>query len=156
MPQTAIPIRVLLVDDHEHVLWGLGKLIEGERPRMMVVGKARSMTEALDLARTHRPDVVLLDVYLGKDNSLDRLMEFLAMSEARVLVMSGAGDPRIQKRAIESGAREFLHKDEPADIFLAAIERVHGEESRQGATAVNAKKGFDGQGTLHGSLTSKK
>jgi two-component system nitrate/nitrite response regulator NarL len=127
MPRTNIPIRVLLVDDHEHVLWGLGKLIEGERPRMMVVGKARRMTEAVDLARRHQPDVVLLDVYLGEDNSLHRLTELLAMSEARILVMSGAGDAKIQKRAIESGAREFLHKGEPAEIFLAAIERVHGE-----------------------------
>jgi DNA-binding NarL/FixJ family response regulator len=156
MPQPTVPIRVLLVDDHGHVLWGLGKLIEGERPRMMVVGKARSMTEALDLTREHRPDVVLLDVYLGKDNSLDRLAELCALSAAKVLVMSGARDSSIQRRAFEGGARAFLHKDEAAAAFLAAIERVHAEKPRQGAAIVDAKKGFGGQGTLHGSLISKK
>jgi two-component system nitrate/nitrite response regulator NarL len=156
MPQPTVPIRVLLVDDHEHVLWGLGKLIEGERPRMMVVGKARNMTEALALTREHRPDVVLLDVYLGKDNSLDRLAELLALSEAKVLVMSGARDSSIQRRAIEGGAGAFLHKDEAADAFVAAIERMHAEESRQSAAIVDTKKDFGGQGTLHGSLNSKK
>jgi DNA-binding NarL/FixJ family response regulator len=155
MPQPTVPIRVLLVDDHEHVLWGLGKLIEGERPRMMVIGKARSMTEALGLTREHRPDVVLLDVYLGKDNSLDHLAELIALSEARVLVMSGARDSGIQRRAIESGAGAFLHKDGAADALLAAVERVHAEKSCQGAAIVDAKD-FGGQRALHGSLTSKK
>jgi hypothetical protein len=42
-------------------LW-LGKLIEGERPRMMVVGKARCTTEALGLIREQPPNVYFLDV----------------------------------------------------------------------------------------------
>ena len=67
------PIRVLLVDDHEHVLWGLSKLIEGETPRMTVTGTARTMAQALAAVDEKRPDVVVLDLFLGRENSLDQL-----------------------------------------------------------------------------------
>jgi len=67
------PIRVLLVDDHDQVLWGLRKLIEGEKPRMMVTGTAKTIAQALAALQEKRPDVVVLDLFLGEENSLDHL-----------------------------------------------------------------------------------
>ena len=46
-PQQAGPIRVMLADDHQIVLWGLEKLIDGERPRMQVVAKATNGLDAI-------------------------------------------------------------------------------------------------------------
>ena len=71
------PIRVLLVDDHQTMLWGLDKLIEGERPRMEVAGTARNCEEALAKARQLIPDVILLDLDLGGKSALDILPALL-------------------------------------------------------------------------------
>ena len=70
---TVRPIRVLLVDDHRSVLWGLEKLIEGERPRMQVVGKATTASEALQMLEAAAPDVVLLDLDLNGQSGLDAI-----------------------------------------------------------------------------------
>jgi two-component system, NarL family, nitrate/nitrite response regulator NarL len=135
MGQQAQPIRVLLVDDHEHILWGLEKLIEGENPRMMVAGTARTFPEALAAVREHRPDVVLLDIYLGEDNCIDHLPELLEVSHVKVLVLTGARDAEVHRRAIASGARAVVLKGEPAEVLLSEIERVHqGSDARGVAT----------------------
>jgi two-component system nitrate/nitrite response regulator NarL len=126
MTQITRPIRVLLVDDHEHVLWGLGKLIEGEKPKMTVAGTARTLPEALAAVRERRPDVVLLDIYLGEDNSLDHLPELLEVDGVRIIVLTGARDTELHRRAIASGARAVVLKEESADVLLREIERIHG------------------------------
>ena len=59
------PISVMLVDDHRSVLWGLERLIEGEKPRMQVVCTATSQADALATIAQTAPDVILLDLDLG-------------------------------------------------------------------------------------------
>jgi DNA-binding NarL/FixJ family response regulator len=117
------PIRVLLVDDHEHVLWGLSKLIEGETPRMTVTGTAKTMAQALAAVDEKRPDVVVLDLFLGRENSLDRLPA-LGASGAALVVLTGARDAEIHRRAMQRGARTVVLKEEPAEVLLHEIERA--------------------------------
>jgi DNA-binding NarL/FixJ family response regulator len=125
MPPAADPsIRVLLVDDHRTVLWGLEKLIESARPRMQVVAVAVNGAEALAAAAEHRPDVVLLDLDLGGANGLDLLSDLLRHCEARVLVLTGIRDPELRERVVLQGASGMVHKMEPAEVILSAIERV--------------------------------
>lgn len=116
-------IRVLLVDDHEHVLWGLSKLIEGERPRMVVTGTAKTIAQALAALDEKQPDVVVLDLFLGKENSLDRLPALRA-SGAALVVLTGARDTEIHRRALQRGARTVVLKEEPAEVLLHEIERA--------------------------------
>jgi two-component system nitrate/nitrite response regulator NarL len=118
------PIRVLLVDDHDHVLWGLRKLIEGETPRMTVTGTAKSVAEALAALDDRRPDVVVLDLFLGEESSLDHLPAFRGSGVA-IVVLTGARDTQIHRRAMERGARTVVLKDEPADVLLHEIERAN-------------------------------
>jgi len=129
MTQTAQkPIRILLVDDHQSLLWGLAKLIESENPAMEVVGVAAEMAEALVVAQREQPDVILLDIDLGGVNSLDSLPELLKAVEAYVLILTGVRDTETHDRAMLSGARGILHKEEPAEIILKAIRNVAGGE----------------------------
>jgi two-component system, NarL family, nitrate/nitrite response regulator NarL len=128
------PIRVLLVDDHQHVLWGLGKLIDGEWPRMAVAGTASTVSEALRAMSARRTDVVVLDVYLGEENSLDRLEE-LKRGGAAVVVLTGAPDRELRRRAIEGGACALVLKEEPAEVLLREIERAHERRRVEGAAA---------------------
>ena len=117
------PIRVLLVDDHDQVLWGLSKLIEGEKPRMTVVGTARTIAQAL--AALHKqPDVVVLDLFLGDESSLDHLPA-LGASGAAILVLTGARDTELHRRVMEGGARSVVLKDEPGEVLLHEIERAN-------------------------------
>jgi len=131
MPQAA-PIRILLVDDSEHVLWGLGKLIDAERPTMVVVGMARTVTEAFGALRECRPDVVLLDICLAGDNSLDYLADMLSRTAAKVLVLTGAADAELHRRAVSLGARAVVLKEQPAQVLLDAILRVHAHPAYSG------------------------
>jgi DNA-binding NarL/FixJ family response regulator len=121
-------IRVLLVDDHRSVLWGLGKLVDSAQPRMRTIGMAASGAEALAAVRSQCPDVVLLDLDLGADNGLEVMADILCACDAKVLILTGAGDPALRERAVVAGAKGIVHKAEPAEVILNAIERVHRGE----------------------------
>jgi two-component system, NarL family, nitrate/nitrite response regulator NarL len=122
------PINVLLVEDHKCVLWGLEKLIAGESPRLRVAGKASTSNEALAAAAQVKPDVILLDLDLNGEMSLDVLPELLRTSDAKVLILTGTRDSELHRRAMLAGARGVISKSEDAAILLRAIERVHEGE----------------------------
>lgn len=117
------PIRVLIVEDHEHVLWGLGKLIEGEWPRMKIAGTAKSVAQALAALNERRTDVVVLDLTLGEDNSLDHLPDIRA-SGAAIVILTGSRDADLHLRALHGGARTVVLKEEPAEVLLSEIQRA--------------------------------
>jgi DNA-binding NarL/FixJ family response regulator len=121
-------ISILLVDDHKTMLWGLERLIESEHNGMRVVGCATNRAEALDLAARHSPDIILLDLDLGGDCSLDFLPALLVSGVSRALVFTGMRDQAVLDRAIVAGARGVLRKDAPAEVVLRAIEKVHQGE----------------------------
>ena len=129
-----LPIAVLLVDDQPAVLWGLEKLISGEWPRMTVAGKACGREAALRLAATVQPDVILLDLDLAGELSLEFLPELLSRSPARVIILTCLRDRALHERALRSGASGVVLKDEPAKLLLEAIASVCDNESRQSAT----------------------
>ena len=121
-------IRVMLVDDHKTMLWGLERLIDGERSGMEVVATAGDCDSALALARQAAPDVVVLDLDLGGTCSLSVLPALLAAGAARVLVLSGTRDQATLVQAVRGGARGIVSKDAPAELLLQAIAKVHGGE----------------------------
>jgi len=121
---TENPIRLLLVDDHQSFLWGLVKLIESDGPGMKVIGTASDMPEALGVAEKERPDIILLDIDLHGINSLDSMSDLLKVTKAPVLVLTGVRDTETRDRAMLSGARGIVQKEESADIILKAIKCV--------------------------------
>src|SRR5262245_52799031 len=118
------PIRVLLVDDHRSVLWGLEKLIHSAKPQMQVAGVAVSGGEALTAAEQHRPDVILLDLDLGDASGLDLLPDFLRHGDTKVLILTGTRDPEVREVAVLRGAQGIVHKTESAETILSAIKCV--------------------------------
>ena len=127
-PNSDAPIRILLVDDHKTMLWGLERLIEGEQPLMQVIGKATNKAELFDFLKLSKPDVVVLDLDLNGENSLDFLEELLQESQARVLVLTASHDPEEHQRALIHGASGVVLKSENAEIILRAIKYVHAGE----------------------------
>lgn len=117
-------IRVFLVDDHRAVLWGLERLIDSA-PGMQLVGSASRREEMLARMADAHPDVVVLDLDLGGEDAIGILPDLLRESAAQVLILTGNRDAEMHQRAVMSGARGVVQKEENAEVILAAIEKVH-------------------------------
>ncbi|MGZ3181790.1 MAG: response regulator [Telluria sp.] len=122
------PIRVMLVDDHQTMLWGLQQMINAEAPRMRVVGAARAGAEAVALAAQLQPDVILLDLDLGGESAVDYLPHMLANGISRALVLTAERRQQMLDDAMRAGARGVLGKDAAADLVIKAIEKTHAGE----------------------------
>lgn len=121
-------IRVMLVDDHQTMLWGLQKLVESEAPRMQVIAASKSGEEALTRAAELMPDLVLLDLDLNGHSSLDLIPGLTRNGKTKVLLLTASTDQQQLDLAVRRGARGVLHKGSaPADV-VKAIEKVHGGE----------------------------
>jgi DNA-binding NarL/FixJ family response regulator len=127
MPESSA-IRVFLIDDHRTILWGLEKLIESGRPAMRVVGSATSYGEALKMLDKASPDVILLDLDLGQESGLDAIPKLIAVSKARILILTGLRDESVHHSAVLAGARGVIEKEARAESILAAIAKVHEGE----------------------------
>lgn len=121
-------IRVLIVDDHLSVLWGLERLLSGEKARTLVVGQASNLTDAVRAVESSSPDVILLDLDLDGESAIDAIPILLEKSNARILVLTGVRDPATRDEAVFAGARGVVGKEEPPDNIVKAIEKVHSGE----------------------------
>lgn len=121
----ARPIRVFLIDDHASVLWGLERLIQSGRPQLEPVGSATGLGKALDALDAAAPDVILLDMDLGRESGLDAIPLLLARSSAKILILTGMRDKSMQDKAVVAGARGVVEKEAPAETILLAIAKVH-------------------------------
>jgi len=117
-------IQVMLVDDHEHVLWGLRRLVNGEYPRMHVVGVARTVAEMVVTIRQWRPEVLVLSDRLAGECAISQLPRILGSWPASILVLMGLRDPYREAQALRNGADEILLKGCPAEQLLGVIERL--------------------------------
>ena len=122
---TQNPIRVFLIDDHRSILWGLEKLIEGGTPAMRVVGSATNYADAAKLLVAAAPDVILLDMDLGRESGLDAIPQLMAKSPAKILILTGLRDKEVLDKAVLAGARGVVEKEAPAETILNAIAKVH-------------------------------
>jgi two-component system, NarL family, response regulator NreC len=121
-------IRILLADDHAVVRQGF-KMILAEQPDMEIVGEAGNGREALALAESLRPDVVVMDVAMPELNGIEATRR---MSEAaphtRVVALSMHKDSVYVREILRAGARGYLLKDSVAgDLVLAVRSVARGE-----------------------------
>src|SRR3977135_3902689 len=124
-------IKVLIVDDITSTLDNLQKLLSFE-PDIQVVGTAMNGKEGIEQAKKLVPDIVLMDVNMPEMDGI-QATEALA-SEAPnspVIIMSVQGERGYLRRAMQSGAREFLIKPFSGDELIASIRRVHQLEQRK-------------------------
>ncbi len=121
-----MPIRVLIVDDHELFTHALTATLEQDE-RFQVVGTAATGRDALRAAKQARVDVVLMDMSMPKLDGLAATRRLLALEHApRVIVLSGHTDRLSRTAALESGASVFLSKNEPFETLTETIVGVCG------------------------------
>ena len=121
--QPAPRIRVFIAEDHRITLWGLTRLIGSSRS-MEVVGTACSRAELLGDESAAEADVLLLDLDLAGESTADSLASLRERCPGRFLVLTGTDDFEAHRRAVMKGAHGVLHKSEPAETVLRAIEKV--------------------------------
>ena len=118
------PISVLLADDHAVVRQGLRILIS-QADGMEVVGEAENGRQAVGLARTHRPSVVLMDIAMPLLNGVEATRQIVReLKNTKVLMLSSYGDDNSLNQTIAAGASGFLVKQTAADEMLQAIREV--------------------------------
>ena len=122
-------IRVVIADDQELVREGLRMMLEAEHD-IEVVGEASDGAAALNAARTHDPDVVLMDVRMpGLDGIQATARLTAANARARVLVLTTFDLDEYVYRAMKAGASGFLLKDATRDKLAAAVRTVASGEA---------------------------
>jgi chemotaxis response regulator CheB len=118
------PVRVLLADDTAIIRRAVSRLLE-EEPRVKLLGEAESFSQAVSLAMTLKPDVVLLDLRMpdGGECELAFVESQLQLSGARVLGMSlSSGEDEVSRVRAESlGAVALLDKAEFGHELVPAI-----------------------------------
>jgi DNA-binding NarL/FixJ family response regulator len=128
MKNTAQPvaprITVLLAEDHTIVREGFRRMLELEAD-FEVVGEAQNGRQAVELAATLRPAVVLMDIAMPLLNGLEATRQILrATPGPRVLILSAHSDDAYVRNATESGAAGFLLKQTSASDVCRAIREV--------------------------------
>ncbi len=116
--------RIVLIDDSRMMRLGLRDQLGGMSD-FRVVGEAVSAAEGIELVTQLKPDVVLLDMSLPDMSGIQTCRQMLARSPlTRVIMLSMYDDPSIIREAITAGARGYVLKDAPIDLWLDAIRRV--------------------------------
>ncbi|MBN1428604.1 MAG: response regulator transcription factor [Anaerolineae bacterium] len=114
-------IRLLIVDDHEVVRAGLQGML-ASRPDLDVIGEATDGLEAVELARTLHPDVILMDLRMPRMNGVEAIEHIRAeQPEAHILVLTTYDTDADILPAVEAGATGYLLKDTPRDDLFKAI-----------------------------------
>jgi DNA-binding NarL/FixJ family response regulator len=121
-----VDIAVLIVDDFPLIRRGIAAALEAD-PAIRVVGEAEGSEEAVDLVRSLRPDVVLLDLRLAGEDGI-RLIERLSAEDEgpSVLVLTAIEKLDTRRDAVAAGARGYLTKRVGPRVLRDAIVTVHG------------------------------
>ncbi len=122
------PIRLLIVDDHPALRFGLIALFE-HVSGFIVVGEAGDGEEAVEKAQVLKPDVILMDLALPKKNGLDAMKDILALNpDIRVIIFTAYSEGGEGLLAIKAGAIGYLAKDTSSqDLVMAVRDAFQGK-----------------------------
>lgn len=121
---TSSKITVLLAEDHGVVRQGLVSLLNADG-HFLMVGEARNGREAVAMARTLQPHVILMDIAMPVLNGLEATRQILAANPAaKIIILSAHSDDEYIERMRSAGAVGFLEKQTSAEILTKAIREV--------------------------------
>lgn len=118
--------HILLVDDHSIVRTGLKNLIELEAD-LKVTGEASSGVEAIQMVRTNKYDMMVLDISMPDKNGVDTLHDLKHVApDLPVLMLSGYAEAQYALNLIRSGCKGYLSKNADPDEMIKAIRTIAG------------------------------
>jgi len=123
-------IKVLIVDDVAATRENIRKLMEFQ-PEFEVVGQAGNGEEAIDQAKTLRPDIILMDINMpGMDGIVATERLSVEMPETSIIIMSVQGEQEYLRRAMMAGAKNYLTKPFTGDELATAVKDAYGRERK--------------------------
>ena len=120
-------MRILIADDHSLFRDGLRSLLLAQGHE--VIGEARNGREAVELARSLRPDLVLMDLSMPELDGIGATKLIVGESpEMKVVILTASEEESMLFDAIKSGAQGYLLKNLEAETFFEMLERAHRGE----------------------------
>ncbi len=127
-------IRVLLVEDHTLVRAGLRALLE-RAGDIYVLGEASNGQEGVELTRSLKPDVVIMDIMMPRLNGIQAAEHIQNLKlPAKVLLLSMYSEEGLVHQALQSGARGYVLKTSVSEELLEAVHTVARGETYLSAT----------------------
>jgi two-component system response regulator NreC len=135
MPPSA-PITIVLADDHKVVRSGLRMLLESD-DRFEVLDEAGSVTQTLQMVAEDHPQVLVLDLNMGHESSLDVIPQLRTDApETQIVVLTMQNDPAFARAALRAGALGYVLKDAADAELMSAVELA-----AEGRTYLNPELG---------------
>lgn len=117
-------MRIMIVDDHEVVRFGLSNLLS-RQPDWEVVAEAGTVSDAIRLADTHEPDVVVMDIRLSDGNGIDACREIVKMHpQIKVIMLTSFAEDELIFNAISAGAVGYVLKQVGNDDLVRAVQTI--------------------------------
>jgi len=117
-------IRILLADDHQLVRQGLRTMLE-RQPNLEIAGEADNGRDAIKLAQTLSPDLLIIDVTMPELNGIESTRQICAENaHIKVIAVSMHPERQFIMEMLAAGASGYLLKDSPLDELISAIETV--------------------------------
>ncbi|AKG16993.1 MULTISPECIES: response regulator [Moraxella] len=119
-------IKVLVVDDHDLVRMGIARMLDDDA-QIEVIAEADNGDAAVQLARQHRPDVVLLDVNMPNVGGVEATRRIKQIDQnIKVLAVSSLSAQPYPSMLLKAGVNGYITKGTPLDEMIRAIKKVHG------------------------------
>jgi len=147
-------VRILIADDHPIFRDGLRRLL-ATQPDFQVIGEASDGKEAISLAQSMKPDVLLLDLAMPRVPGMEVLRELSRQqTPVRTILLTAAIQPFAVTSALQLGARGIVLKASPPEMLLKSIRSVHEGQFWVGSEPVSSWA-KPGQSTSGFGLTSR-
>lgn len=126
-PEPRQPVRVLIVDDEAFPRNAIPAIL-GPYPEIDVIGAVDGGAAAVEFARAHRPDVVLMDIQMPGMDGIEATRALLAQVDANIAAMTSIADLGTVRRMFEAGAYGYILKDtDPGDMARAVLTVARGD-----------------------------
>lgn len=146
-----MPYRILIADDHEIFRSGV-RTILSRLPDVEVIGEAFTGREAVEYARTLKPDLVIMDIGMPELNGLDATRQILReqpMIEVLVLTMHESDE--LVREVLDTGARGYMLKSDAGRDLVTAVDSLRRRKPYfTSKVSEMVLTGFLGRGPRHG------
>jgi DNA-binding NarL/FixJ family response regulator len=123
------PSRIVVADDHPLFRFALGRVLDAQ-PDLEVVGEAGDGREAVELCRSLRPELVLMDVRMPKMDGLEATRQIKReFPRTIMLVLTALEEPNHLSGALKAGAAGYVLKSAPVAQIIGAVRKVLAGES---------------------------
>ncbi|MEJ0040081.1 MAG: response regulator transcription factor [Gammaproteobacteria bacterium] len=117
-------VRILIADDHELIRKGIASTL-AEVPGWTVVAQAENGRQAVELAQSLRPDIVILDMTMPELNGLEATRQILSnRTGERVLILTAHESEQLVREVLNAGAQGYVLKSDAGRALVSAVEAL--------------------------------